>query len=164
MDCKNVIFSLVLFGLYSLAWGQPQLTLLKGDKTIYSFHEGDQIRFKRKDRDHFNIGYLNGIYKDYIRIGEDTTYIHQLEKIDMRGKPNSGFKTQFIGATFITAGLVLFLGDLINQTLVSDQTYEASTGVIAVSASLIGAGTAMQFVNNNNFKFGKRKKVVVIIR
>jgi len=163
MGCKNVIIIILLFGMFQFGWAQPRLVLLKGDKTIFSFHEGDHIRFKRKDRDHFTAGYLNGLHRDFFRIGEDTTYVYQLEMVDMRGRPNSGFQTQLFGATFIVAGTLLFLGDLFNQTVVSDETYEASTGVIAVSASLIGTGVLMQFVNNNNFKFGRRKKVVVIM-
>ena len=162
MGSKNVIFLLSLLLLVQLSLAQPRMVLLKGDKTIFAFTEGDHIRFKRKDRTHFTTGYLNGLTRDYFRIGEDTTYIHQLELIDLQGRPNSGFRTQFIGANFIAAGTILFLGDLINQTVVSDQTYELSRGVILVSAALVGSGVLMQFLNNNNFKFGRRKRVVVI--
>lgn len=162
MGSKIVILFVVLLHVVSVATAQPRMVLLKTDKVITSFHEGDYIRFKRKDRDNFTNGFIAGISQDYFRIGADTTYLYQLEKIDMTGKSNSGFKTRLIGTTFITAGGLLFFADMINRTLVQDQSYSPDPGVVAVSASLVGTGLLMQFLNNDYYKFGRRKKVVVL--
>jgi hypothetical protein len=164
MDCKNVILILIFFACFQSGEAQPRLVILKGEKVITSFREGDYIRFKRKDRDHFTVGFIGGLTKDYFRIGEDTTLIYTLEKIDLSERDNSGFRTRAIGATFIIAGGVLFLGDLINETLVNDQPYTVNTGVVTASALLITTGTLMQFVNNDIFVFGRKKKAVVLDR
>lgn len=164
MGRKNVGFIILflLIGFIQFSKAQPRLVLVKGDKTIVSFHEGDPIRFKRKDRDHFTTGLIGGLTRDYLRIGEDTTFLFQIEKVDLTGRENSGFKTSTIGTTFIVAGMVLFLGDLINETVVHDEDYSADGGVMAVSAALVGTGVLMQFLNNDYFKFGRRKKMVVL--
>ena len=140
---------------------QYRLILLKRNNTIVSFKEGDYIRFKRKDRNHFTRGFIAGIHPDYFRIGEDTTYTHQLQKIDMTGLPNSGFRTASIGKGFIAAGLMIFTGDLINTTVVNDEKYTVHRGVMVSSALLAGSGVLMQFVNNNYFVLGRKKKAVI---
>ena len=152
-----------LFGLISLTgYSQHRLVLLKKDNVIVSFHEGDRIRFKRKDRDHFNSGFIGGIYPDYFRIGEDTTYVHQIQKIDLTGLPNSGFKVSNIGFALIIAGSALFIGDLINTTVVQDGEYTVHNGVLVSSCLMVGAGVLMQFVNNNYFELGRKKKAVIL--
>jgi hypothetical protein len=164
MGSKNVILIILflLAGLFISGNAQPKLQLLKGDKRIVYFKEGDSIRFKRSDRDHFTVGLIGGLTKDYFRIKDDTTYIYQLEKIDLSGGENSGFKTREIGVYLMTAGLILFFGDMINETVVNDNSYTANTGVIVGSSLLVGTGLIMQFVNNDNFVIGRRKKVVVL--
>lgn len=163
MDSKNVI--LIYFFLASVFTGaaQPRLVILKGDKVITYFQEGDYIRFKRKDREHFTVGFIAGLTKDYFRIGQDTTFIYRLEKIDLSER-NAGFPIRAIGATFIVAGGVLFLGDLFNETVINDEKYTTNAGVIGVSAVLVGSGLLMQLVNNDYFVLGRRKKVVVLDR
>jgi hypothetical protein len=143
-------------------FAQHRLVLLKQDNVIVSFHEGDYIRFKRKDRDHFTKGFIAGVHPDYFRIGEDTTYTHQLQKIDLTGLPNSGFKTSGIGSALIVAGLVLFVSDWINTTVVQDEEYTAHKGVIVSSALMVGAGVFMKFFNNDNFVLGRKKKAVIL--
>lgn len=159
----KLVIVLILFSLLPLPGiAQYRLILLKRDDTILSFREGDYIRFRRKDRNHFTRGFIAGIHQDYFRIGEDTTYTHQLQKIDLTGLPNSGFRTASIGKGFIAAGLMIFLGDLINTTLVSDEQYTVHSGVLISSALLVGSGVLMQFVNNDYFVLGRKKKAVIV--
>jgi hypothetical protein len=160
-----VIRSLVIFIFLSASLSstaQYRLMLLKKDKTIISFREGDYIRFKRSDKDHFTRGFIGGIYEGSFRIGEDTTFLHQLEKIDLTNLPNSGFRTSAMGRGFILTGLVLFLGDWLNTTVVQDEKYTAHSGVIVTSSVLVAAGTTMQVVNNDYFVLGRKKKAVII--
>lgn len=162
MDCKNVILILVFFACIQSGEAQQRLVILKRNNVITSFYEGDYIRFKRKDRDHFTVGLIGGLTQDYFRIGEDTTFIYSLEKIDLSEREKPGFNTRAIGATFVITGVVLFLGDMVNETLVNDQPYTAHAGVITASTLLVTSGLLMQFVNNDIFVLGRRKKVVVL--
>ncbi|MBX2964351.1 MAG: hypothetical protein KF687_17715 [Cyclobacteriaceae bacterium] len=162
MDCKNVIlFCFLSAGIFSVE-AQQRLVMLKGNKIITSFYEGDYIRFKRKDRDHFTVGLIGGLTLDYFRTGQDTTYLYQLEKVDLSEREKGGFQTRQIGAMLIVSGVVLFLGDMVNETLVNDRPYTVDNGVLAVSVAMVGTGALMQFLNNDNFVFGRRKKAVVM--
>ncbi|MCS6973992.1 MAG: hypothetical protein N2044_11915 [Cyclobacteriaceae bacterium] len=141
---------------------QYRLLLLKGDKQVYSFRETEYIRFKRTDREHFNAGFISGIYSDAFRVSEDTTLISQIHKIDLTGLPNSGFKTATMGKTLIAAGLIFFAGDAVNTTLVRDEKYTVHKGVMISCALLTATGLVMQFVNNNYFTVGRKKKVISV--
>jgi len=164
---RNIVRALLLvFSLFSISdcWGQLDLVLIKKNSIVTRIKEGERIRFKRKDRDHFQTGMITGIHQDYFRIGEDTTYLHRVESIDMAGRPNTGFKTSQIGAYFIVAGGLLFLGDLITVTAVQGDSYSFDGGVAIVSAALVGSGVLMQFFNNNYFKIGRKKKIITMSR
>ena len=138
---------------------QLQLVLIKGNKIIIRFSEGDHIRFQRKGQDFFFNGAITGISQEYIKIGEeDTTYLYQIKCIDMHGLPNTGFKTDEIGSKLVVAGTLLLLIDGLNTSNGS----QVGTGVIVVSSVLVGSGTLMLFVNNNYFKIGRKKKVIVM--
>lgn len=162
MAGKNVIFALLLFSLTKLSVAQPALTLIRKNWVITTYYEGDYIRFKRKDREHFTAGLIGGLTKDYFRLGEDTTYLYQLEKIDISEKVATGLNAKTIGATFIVAGAVLFLGDLFNETVINKESYSANTGVLSVAGGLVVSGVALQFVKTGNYKLGRRKRVIVM--
>ena len=154
------MFCIMLFITSSLnSYAQRQLVLIKKNKVITRFSEGDQIRFKRKDRDFFSNGIITGISQAYIKLGdEDTTYLHQIKSIDMHGLPNSGFKTADIGGKLVVAGALLLLLDGLNTT----NGNQISTGIIVVSSVFVGAGTFMLIFNNNFFKIGRKKKVIIM--
>ena len=140
-------------------FGQRQLVLIKGNTVITRFSEGDRIRFKRNDTDYIFNGIITGISQEYFKLGdEDTTYLHQIKSIDLRGLPNSGFKTADMGGKFIAAGAVLLLIDALNTA----NGNKISTGVVLVSSSFIVVGSAMLIFNNNYFKPGRKKRVIIM--
>jgi len=156
------LFGVVLLLSSHEVAAQRDIVLTKGNTIVVKITEGEYIRFKRKDRDYFDKGFIAGIHLDYFRVGEDTVYIYDVEKIDMRGRPNVGFKTAHIGVAFIIAGTTLFLGDLITVTAVQGQEYTFNRGVTTVAAALVGTGVAMQFINNEYFKIGRKKKITIM--
>jgi hypothetical protein len=141
------------------AFGQRQLVLIKGNTVITRFSEGDHIRFRRNDTDYIFNGIITGISQEYFKLGdEDTTYLNQIKSIDLRGLPNSGFKTADMGGKFIAAGAVLLLIDALNTA----NGNKISTGVVLVSSSFIVVGSAMLIFNNNYFKPGRKKRVIIM--
>lgn len=158
---KAILVAGLLFLFPAIIQAQNSLRLIKGNKSVYAFHEADFIRFKRMDRDHFNSGFINGIYDHAFRIGEDTTRLEWLEKIDLTGLSVSGFKTAEAGRAFIVAGIALFAADAVNTTLVIDRPYTLHRGVVTSTALLCVSGLVMQFVNNNYFKPGRKNRVIV---
>lgn len=155
------LFTGLLF-LFGHAQAQYRILLIKGNKPVYSFRETEYIRFKRSDRDHFDSGFISGIYSDAFRVAGDTTFISLIQKIDLTGLPNSGFKTATMGKTLMLAGLVFFTGDAVNTTLVRDEKYTMHNGVLISCALLTASGLIMQFVNNNHFTVGRKKRVITV--
>jgi len=154
------IFIFLLQFWFQAGHGQRQLVLVKENKIVSRFSEGDQMRFKRKDRDFFQAGTITGIYREYFKMGEhDTTWLYQVKAIDLRGHSHSGFKTAESGAKLILAGVLLILIDALNS---QNGFNGVDTGMIVVSSTLVGTGILMQFVNNNVFKIGRKKKVIVM--
>lgn len=140
------------------AEAQPELVLTKRTKVIYRFHEGDRIRFQKKGDDYFTSGVISGIHRDFIMIDNvDTTYWYQIHGVDMSGK-GAGFVTPGKGRVLMGAGLVLVLADVLNP----NQSKELDSGVLTVACSMFGVGLLMQFVNNDYFKVGRKKKVAIL--
>ena len=156
MKVATVLLILISIGS---GYSQGRLVLLKENKIITRFLEGDRIRFKRKDRDFYSNGIITGIRHNYFKLGdEDTTYLHQIQSIDMHGHSNSGFKTADTGIKLMMAGVLLLLVDLLNPSNGS----QVDDGLIVVSSALFGSGAVMVFVNNSYFKIGRKKKVMII--
>ena len=151
---RILVCSIIWILTFSVSgYSQKQLVLIKQNKVIVRINEGEFLRFKRKDQDHFTKGFIGGIHQDYFRIGEDTTYLFNVAAIDMRGRPNSGFKTRQSGVMLILAGTALVLIDALNSDNVGP-------GVAIVSGGLITTGIFMQFVNNDIFKIGHKKRII----
>lgn len=153
----------VCFILFSVSLGtvfaQRQLVLLKKDLVISRFEEGDRIRFRRKDRDHFTSGIITGIHLDFIKLGEeDTTYLHQIKSIDMRRHSNNSFHTASGGRKLIAAGILLIVLDAVNP----NQSNEITPAMLTVSSVFVAAGVFMQFVNNNYFRVGQKRKLTMM--
>ena len=152
----KIIFFCGLSILFSTrGFSQKQLVLVKQNKVIVRIHEGEYIRFKRKDQDHFTKGTIEGIQQESFRIGADTTYLFDIAAIDLRGRPNSGFKVKQSGFMLLTAGVILVLIEAFNSG-------DIGSGIPAVSGALITTGAFMLFVNNDIFKIGRKKRIITM--
>ena len=138
-------------------YSQKQVVLIKQNKVIVRISEGEFIRFKRKDQDHFTKGIIEGIQQESFRIGEDTTYLYDVAAIDLRGRPNSGFKVRQSGIMLIIAGSALVVINAINSK-------DLGSGITVVSGAFITTGIFMLFVNNDIFKVNHKKKIIIMGR
>ena len=161
LGCKDmkIFFFAVLFSwiFSSSAQSQKQLVLVKKNKVIVRISEGESIRFKRKGQDHFTKGIIEGIQSESFRIGEDTTYLYDVAAVDLRGRPNSGFKVRQSGIMLIIAGSALLAINALNSQ-------DTGSGITVVSGAFITTGIFMLFVNNDIFKVGSKKKVIAMGR
>jgi len=158
MHCGvRILFFSIAAGLLtpSLAYSQRQLVLIKKSKTVLRLNEGEYIRFKRKDRDHYNKGVIQGIHRDYFTIGEDTTYYYNVAVVDVSGRAVSGFKVRQSGMVLIAAGAVLLIANASNSDKIDKE-------VAIVSGAFVVTGLFMQFVNDDLFKIGRKKKITTM--
>lgn len=118
--------------------GQSFLVLEKlGSKKRFVFHPESRLDVKIKDDDFYTrisiVGFEDSAIvteKQVIKI-EDIREVHFIKE--------SGF-IGMAGPTLVTAGIILFSSDFLNQTVVQGGEYGFSDGVAIVSGSLVGLG------------------------
>lgn len=141
---------------------QPQLALMKKDRVITRFEEGEQIRFKKKSDDGYSIALIQGIHPGYIVVADDTVFTYEIEVVDLRKKKLTSFKVSSIGKGLMMAGAGLFLVDLFNTTVIINSDYQLKDSAWKGSAVLLGLGTFMQFVNNDFFRQHRHRKIATM--
>ncbi|MCB0488554.1 MAG: hypothetical protein R2820_10155 [Cyclobacteriaceae bacterium] len=160
MLSRLLVFVYLLVSLSSLA--QPQLALLKKDRIITRFEEGEQIRFKRKGDDGYSLALIQGIHPGFIIVANDTVFTYDIEVVDVRKKKLTSFKVSSIGKGLMIAGAGLFLVDFFNTTVIINSDYELKNSAWRGSAVLLGLGTFMQFVNNDFFRQYRHRKIATL--
>lgn len=140
---------------------QRQLALLKGDKIITKYGEGEYIRFQRKGEDGYIHAIITGIHPGYFMVGNDSVFTYEVDRIDIRKKSQRNYKASMIGSRFIQAGVLLLLADIFNTVVIRDQNYRWNDASNA-SLIIIGVGGLMQFINNDNFKLNHRRKLATL--
>ena len=141
---------------------QPQIALLKHDKIITKYEEGEYIRFQRKGDDGFIRAIITGIHPGFFIVGADSIYSYEVAKVDIRKKSQRNYKVSVIGLKIIEAGVLLFAADLFNTTVIQDRTYRWNDSAANTSMIIIGAGALMQVVNNDIFKINHKRKLVTV--
>lgn len=154
-----VIISAILSMQHVVA--QPQLALLKRDKIITKYGEGEYIRFHRIGDDGFIRAVITGIHPGFFIVGRDSILTYEVDKIDIRKKSQRNYKVSIIGKKIIEAGVLLFVADLFNTTVIQDRKYHWNNSSNA-SMVIIGMGTIMQVVNNDYFKINHKRKLATL--
>lgn len=153
----------ILLGLLCIqrAEAQRQLALLKGDKIITKYGEGEYIRFQRKGDDGFIHAIITGIYPGYFMVGVDSVFTYEVARIDIRKKSQRNYKASRIGNGIIQAGVLLLVADVFNTIVIMDSAYRWNDASNA-SLIIIGVGGLLQFINNDNFKLNHRRKLATL--
>jgi hypothetical protein len=143
--------AVILIFLCFPANAQKQLLLLKKGKILHRFYPGDDIYIKIKgnpDRIH---SYVNNILDNAVVLHHDTIPFHQIERtyIYESGGRNAA------GTTFVGAGVILFLIQLINQG-------EIDSGVTIVSGALVGVGLPMMLIKKKSQVLSYKYRLLMV--
>ena len=146
MRAAIVIF---LIGLTLPALGQEQLVLLKRDRVIGRFTEGDYIYCKMKNGSPRQ-GIINELEEFSIITNNDTIAFNQIASINLRHRRGA---LPTIGRGFITAGVLYFAVDQVN-TLIVDGQEGIDSGVVTASAALVGTGLVLIYSKSKYQRVG----------
>lgn len=151
-----IIFFLIPYeGLFGQ--GSKLLILEKtGAKHRITYQVGDPIILRLTGEDFDIRDKITDITDSTIRLSNFPVHINSIHYIKIRQK--SGFLSAS-GPTLIIAGLTLFAIDILNQTVVQDESYEFTSGVAIASASLVGVGGILMMFKYRKFKPGNRKRI-----
>jgi hypothetical protein len=139
------------------AMAQGELWLVRKNEVVSRFEQYETIRIQLKGTKRYVSGVIKKISHDYIVLEDDTVQLRQISRVDLRRHSNKQFPIARSGTRLIAAGVLLLLIDVVNP----NQSHTLSSGIVTAAAVFIGAGVTLQFVNNNYFKIGRRKKVMV---
>jgi len=154
---------LIVFALTSLALtalGQKQLLLLKNNRVFHRYHAGDYVRMKLKTRDGIVHTYINNILDDAIVLSQDTVSIYDIEKTFVDASRNQ----RVAGMNLIVAGLVLFVADPINTSVIQDEDFEINPGVAVASGVLVAGGLALRTFKNDSQTMSYKYRLMVVKR
>ena len=132
-----------------------------GSKHRITYGIGDRIILRLKGEDYDIREEITDI-SDSLLIFRDFSIpinsIHYIKTVHTKG-----FLSPSNGPKIMIAGGMLFLADIVNQTLVQDNSYEFSNGVAIASVSMIGFGGLLMSFKYRKFKPGKNKRIRTFI-
>ncbi len=154
MYMVNKIIFFILFASFSLsASGQSFLVLEKmGTKKRYKFQPGEQIELMLDNDDYFTRVTILSLSDSAIISEPEIVNFSSVKAVKLRGE-NTWLKIS--GPSLMLAGVLLFVLDATNQTVVSGGGYEVSSGVALASVSLVSVGAVFTFAGRNKVKVKK---------
>lgn len=132
---------------------------MKKAKVVGRYHEGDYIRYSTSTKKHFVRDIVIGITDTTITFLHDTVAYHQIKLIEHLPR---GLTIEKFGKDCIAAGTLLFIGDLINVTIVQDESYEADRGVVIASLTQIGVGIIFRLIGHPYLKIRRSNRLVIV--
>jgi hypothetical protein len=159
MFIRGFLFFLILSIPQSLSGQGTKMLILEkvGSKHRITYGIGDKIILRLQGEDY-------DIREEIADISDSLLYfrdfsipvknIYYVKTVHTRG-----FLSPSNGPKIMIAGAMLFLADIVNQTLIQDNSYELNKGVTIASVSLIGFGGLLMTFKYRKFKPGKNKRI-----
>lgn len=153
MLAHKILVLILIVGISFAASGQTFLVLEKmGTKKRYEYQQGEQIEVKLDNDDFFTRLTIVALGDSTIITETEAYTFSSIKVVKLRGE-----KTwlKIAGPSLMVAGVLLFVIDATNQSVVQGGGYSVSTGVTIASASLVGVGTVFTFAGRNKVKMKK---------
>lgn len=141
MQMRIFLTAFLLFQL-TQSFAQKFLVLEKmGTHKRFEYHIGDEITFKVKNEEFFRTSTIEDLVDSVIIFDYGFFTFKDIESVRVRGREGTG-PTRF-AVPLMVGGVVLFLADQFNETVVGGREATLNKGVTIASGSLIGAGLLM---------------------
>ncbi len=157
----KLVFLLVwlLIGFASQLFAQPQRFLVVNkyngnNRTAY--YPGDLITFGLRDEEGESSGIISDVFPGSMILGHDTIAFENISHVRKRPEDMSAYKS--IGVKLIAAGLLLFIGDQVNEVLVYGREFSYNQGIAIASAALAGTGLILTQMDRKKMKMAKSGK------
>lgn len=153
MLAHKILVLILIVGISFAASGQTFLVLEKmGTKKRYEYQQGEQIEVKLDNDDFFTRLTIVALGDSTIITETEAYTFSSIKVVKLRGE-----KTwlKIAGPSLMVAGVLLFVIDATNQSVIQGGGYSVSTGVTIASASLVGVGAVFTFAGRNKVKMKK---------
>ena len=140
----------VLVCLTSVAYGQPQLVLLKGERVLKRFYSGDDFVFRVKGSNTIRRTYINNLSDTSVVTHRDTVPFHRIDRVYF--KQSKFYNT--IGACLVIGGSAFFLIDQLNH---GSEGLDGS--VTRASATFVVLGLPMMLIKKKSQRLNHKHKL-----
>jgi hypothetical protein len=154
---------MILLGSLSISGQELKILILEkvGSKHRITYGIGDRIILKLKGEDYDLKEEIVDMTDSLLIFRDFSISINSIQYV--KTVHTKGFLSPSNGPKIMIAGVLLFLADIVNQTLVQDDSYEFSSGVAIASVSMIGFGGLLMRFKYRKFKPGKNKRIRTFI-
>ncbi len=155
---KRCLLMCVFLVAVSIGFAQNQLVMIKGEKVLAVYKEGEDITLKLKKQNQFKTGYLIKVEDFFIVTNHDTIPLINIDKINLKQK-SYGTRLNVFGTTLATIGLGYFLIDEFNSILVKKQGFDESEAAWKPAVILVGVGLPMMLIKKKKHHVGWKYKL-----
>ena len=155
----NKLLPLILIFISTSALGQHQVVVMRKARIVDRYNVGDWIRYSRSSPKNFRSDHIVQLTDTTIITRNDTILFYQIKLIEY--KP-AGLTVDKFGNDCIGAGIALFLGDLINVTIVQDETYDFNRGVSIAAASMVATGIILRLLGKEYLKIRMNNRLMIV--
>jgi len=143
----RVVLTLVFLTQLTQSFAQKFLVLEKlGTHKRYEYHIGDEITFKIEDEDFFRHSVIEDVLDSVIIFDYGFFSFRDIESVNVRG--STGNPVTRFAIPLMVGGVILFLADQFNETVIGGRKASINKGVTIASGSLLGAGLLMLIPGN----------------
>lgn len=159
---KKILFlGLLLMSTDLLA--QKYLVLEKmGTRKRFEYSIGSTFAFQLKGEDFFRSGTITDLVDSIIVLDYTFFNIKNVEAVNIRGREKSRVNASPYPITLVTAGAILFLGDLFNETIVEGNSASLDKGITIASSSMVGVGLLWMFLRNDTRKLKRNWRLRIV--
>lgn len=134
--------------------GQNQLVVMRGERVLFRFREGDMLKVKTADGV-IRRSFIAEVNDTSVITGRDTMLIQNIRKV-------YASRTSFInvvGGAMIAGGTLYFLIDQFNTSVVHGEDIDIDPSVAKASATLVTTGAVLFFVRKRSHALHGRVKL-----
>jgi len=160
MFTRGIFIIIIFLFSFQTIFGQASKLLILdkiGSKHRITYQIGDPIILRLKGEDFDIRDEISDISDSTITFSSYSVHVNSIYYV--KTKHTRGFLSPSNGPKLIIAGVTLFAIDILNQTVVQNNSYEFSNGVAIASVSLVGLGGLLMSFKYRKFKAGKRKRI-----
>jgi hypothetical protein len=153
------IFYVFIFAYRSAVGQEAKFLILEkvGSKHRITYTIGDRIIMKLKGEDFEIRDEISDIEDSILFLSDFFIHVSNIEYV--KTVHTRGFLSPSNGPKLMIAGGALIVFDLLNQTLILNESYQLTKGVAITSASLVGFGGLLMSFKYRKFKPGKNKRI-----
>jgi hypothetical protein len=152
---KQWLLCFLLCGTFT-THAQNQLVLLKGERLLFRFIQGDHLEVTLKSGRKLPKSFIVSVNDTTIITGYDTIPIHEIKKVHVSRKT----LLNQIGLLAMMGGVGYFLIDEFNSIVVNGEKPDVDEGVAKVSAGLLVGGATLYFIRKKSERIRGRVRLL----